>query len=426
MRKSSTQHAVNNSAFLITVMLSLMLAVNARSAPTVRVLHNFGVVAGDGNLPSGPLLKDAAGNLYGMTSVGGAHNVGTVYRLSPTTTGEFKETLLYSFKGGSADGGFPQGPLFQDSAGNLYGVTLVGGINATVCGGTGAAIPGCGIVFKLSPTTSGTWTETVLHRFAGSDGGNSYCGLVRDSAGNFYGATSVGGSSGLGTVYKLSLTSTGWNETVLHSFAGGTDGNQPLMFQTTLALDGHGNIYGSTYYGGTASEGTVFELIPESSGAYAEKILHSFQGGAAGANPLTGVTLDQSGNVYGGVLKGGTQGGSGALFKLTAANGYGMTFVHDFNIFTDPAKSAPHRPFFFDATGDLYGTTEYAVYKLTPALGGFSETVLWFFDPQTSPPGGNTLYAPVIMDTQGHFWGTTLWGGQAGQFTGGIAWEVIP
>ena len=113
------------------------------------------------------------------------------------------------------------------------------------------------------------------------------------------------------------------------------------------------------------------------------------------------------------------------IFMLTAANNYAKTILHDFNIFSDPAKSAPHRPFFFDASGNLYGTTEYAFFKLTPALGGFRETILWAFNPQTSL-NGNTLYAPVIIDSQGHFWGTTLWGGQAGQFTGGIAWELIP
>ena len=424
MEISTIRFSARRAAILGALVLSLMLAINARSAPNLKVLHNFGVTPGDGNLPSGPVLKDAAGNLYGMTSLGGAHNFGTVYRLSPTSTGNFTETILYSFKGGSLDGALPQGPLFQDSADNLYGVTLAGGNNATVCT---ASTPGCGVVFKLTPTATGTWTETLLHRFAGSDGGNSYCGLVRDGLGNFYGATSVGGSRGLGTVYKLSFTSTGWKETVLHSFAGGTDGSEPLMFQTTLTLDGHGNIYGSTNHGGAAaSAGIVFELIPQTSGAYAEKILYTFQGGAVGGNPLTGVSLDQSGNVYGGVLKGGTQAGSGAIFKLTAANGYAMTFVHDFNIFTDPAKSAPHRPFFFDTSGNLYGTTEYALYKLTPALGGFSETVLWVWDGQTLNGNGNTVYAPAIMDSQGHFWGTTLWGGQAGSLTGGVAWELIP
>ena len=410
-------------ATVVILALTVFFALSAHSQ-TLKVLHNFGVAPGDGNLPSSPLLKDSAGNLYGMTSAGGARDLGTVYRLSPVSGGGWKETILYSFKGGSADGARPQGPLFRDSAGNFYGVTLEGGINATACGPTTPS-PGCGIVFKLTPATSGTWTETVLHRFTGTDGGNPYSGLVQDSKGNFYGPTAVGGSKGLGTVYKLSHTTTGWKETVLHSFAGNPDGAEPLMFQTTLALDSLGNIYGTTYSGGgAAGAGIVFKLIPQTSGTYSEKILYTFQGGADGSEPLTGVTLDQNGNVYGGTLKGGTQPGSGTIFELTAANDYAKTILHNFNFFTDPAKETPHRPF-VDASGNLFGTTEYALYQLTQESSGWNETVLWTFDPQQGT-GANTVYAPAIMDAQGHFWGTTLWGGQAGATTGGIAWELIP
>jgi len=409
------------TTFVGAMMLILFLAAGAQ-AETFKVLHAFGVAAGDGNLPSSPLLKDSAGNLYGMTSAGGAHNLGTVYRLSPTSTGSFNETILYSFKGGPADGGFPQGSLVRDSAGNLYGVTSVGGITATVC--NYSAGPGCGVIFKLTPTSTGLWIESVLHRFTGTDGGNSFAGLVQDSKGNFYGATSAGGSKGLGTVYKLSLTSTGWKETVLHSFTGNPDGVEPLIFQTALTLDGLGNIYGSTYTGGAASGGIVFELIPQTSGAWKEKILYTFQRGADGYEPLTGVILDKSGNVYGTTLLGGTSPGSGDVFELTAANGYAKTILHDFNVLTDPAKETPHG-LFFDASGNLYGTTEYALYKLTHESSGRSETVLWAFD-NSQDQGANTVYQPAIMDAQGNFWGATLWGGPAGQFTGGVAWELIP
>jgi len=409
------------TTFVGAMMLILFLAAGAQ-AETFKVLHAFGVAAGDGNLPSSPLLKDSAGNLYGMTSAGGAHNLGTVYRLSPTSTGSFNETILYSFKGGPADGGFPQGSLVRDSAGNLYGVTSVGGITATVC--NYSAGPGCGVIFKLTPTSTGLWIESVLHRFTGTDGGNSFAGLVQDSKGNFYGATSAGGSKGLGTVYKLSLTSTGWKETVLHSFTGNPDGVEPLIFQTALTLDGLGNIYGSTYTGGAASGGIVFELIPQTSGAWKEKILYTFQRGADGYEPLTGVILDKSGNVYGTTLLGGTSPGSGDVFELTAANGYAKTILHDFNVLTDPAKETPHG-LFFDASGNLYGTTEYALYKLTHESSGWSETVLWAFD-NSQDQGANTVYQPAIMDAQGNFWGATLWGGPAGQFTGGVAWELIP
>jgi uncharacterized repeat protein (TIGR03803 family) len=398
-----------------TIMLTFVLG-SGTQAQTFQVLHDFGVAAGDGNFPSSPLLKDSAGNLYGTTGFGGAHNWGTVFRLSPTGTGSFTETILYSFKGGSADGAYPQGTLVRDSVGNLYGVTQNGGITGTGCGVT-TPNPGCGVVFRLHPTTGG-WAETVLHRFTGTDGGTSFAGLVQDSKGNFYGATSVGGSAGRGTVFKLTHTSTGWKEIVLHSFTGGADGAEPMMFQTALTLDALGNIYGSAYSGGssTVNAGVIFELIPQTSGAWTEKILHTFQSGADGSEPLTGVILDKSGNVYGTTLKGGTQLGSGVVFKLTAANGYTKTVLHNFNALTDPARSNAHGVF-FDANGNLFGTTEYALYELTPAPTDWTETLLWSFD------GEVPVYAPAIMDAQGHIWGTTLVGGLA---NGGIAWEFIP
>jgi uncharacterized repeat protein (TIGR03803 family) len=416
MRNLLPQFLSRCVAVLGSIMLTFVLASGAQ-AQTFQVLHDFGVAAGDGNLPSSPLLKDSAGNLYGTTGFGGAHNWGTVFRLSPTGTGSFTETILYSFKGGSADGAYPQGTLVRDSVGNLYGVTQNGGITGTGCGVT-TPNPGCGVVFRLHPTTTGGWAETVLHRFTGTDGGTSFAGLVQDSKGNFYGATSVGGSAGRGTVFKLSHTSTGWKEIVLHSFTGGADGAEPMMFQTALTLDGLGNIYGSAYSGGssTVNAGVIFELIPQTSGAWTEKILHTFQSGADGSEPLTGVILDKSGNVYGTTLKGGTQLGSGVVFKLTAANGYTKTVLHNFNALTDPARSNAHGVF-FDANGNLFGTTEYALYELTPAPTDWTETLLWDFD------GEVPVYAPAMMDAQGHIWGTTLVGGLA---NGGIAWEFIP
>ena len=418
----------NTRAFFrphLRLTLSATLAVltaGTSPAQTIKILHDFGVSATDGNIVPSPLLKDTAGNLYGMTSVGGAHNMGTVFRLSPTSTGGFKETILYSFKGGSLDGAFPQGPLVRDSAGNLYGVTESGGINAAVC--SSGATPGCGVIFRLTPSSTGIWTETVLHHFTGADGGISFAGMVQDSVGNFYGVTSVGGSTGLGVVYKLSLTSTGWRETVIHSFTGNTDGAAPFMFETALTLDGLGNIYGSTYQGGAAGAGVVFKLTPQASGTWTEKILYTFKGGADGSQPATGVILDKRGNVYGTTWRGGTQAGSGTVFELSAANDYAKTVLHDFNFLTDPAKSTPHT-LILDAHGNLFGTTEGALYKLTHESSGWSETVLWVFD-NSQDQGANTVYAPAIMDTQGHFWGTTLWGGQAGSVTGGTAWEIIP
>jgi uncharacterized repeat protein (TIGR03803 family) len=145
----------------------------------------------DGALPYGGVIFDQAGNLYGTTYYAGVHDVGTVYKLT-RTRGTWVETVLYNFKGGN-DGSSPISTLVSDKAGNLYGTTSAGG---TQCD--------CGVIFKLAPNSNGTWTETVPYRFPGAPGaGFAYNGLVSDSAGNLYGATTHGGDTNDGTIYKF-------------------------------------------------------------------------------------------------------------------------------------------------------------------------------------------------------------------------------
>src|SRR5579872_170505 len=227
MQNSPSRFRSRYATPLVTILFALSLIASTQ-AQTVEVIHTFDTAAGEGSLPYSGLIEGAAGNFYGTTYNGGAHNFGTVYRLSPNSSGGWTERILYSFKGGSTDGAEPHSSLFRDSTGNLYGTTVTGGIVSSTCNAGAFASPiGCGIIFKLTPTTTGQWTESVLHRFSGLDGGNSFTGLIRDTTGNFYGATIAGGSKGLGVVFKLSLTSTGWKETVLHNFTGGTDGSLP-------------------------------------------------------------------------------------------------------------------------------------------------------------------------------------------------------
>lgn len=145
----------------------------------------------DGALPYGGLIFDKAGNLYGTTYYAGTHDVGTVYRLTHSN-GQWTERVIYNFKGGS-DGSSPISTLVADAAGNLYGTTSDGG--------SGCA---CGVIFKLAHNTNGTWTESVEYRFPGAPyAGFSYNGMVADSAGNFYGATTHGGPANDGTIYKF-------------------------------------------------------------------------------------------------------------------------------------------------------------------------------------------------------------------------------
>ncbi len=219
-----------------------------------RVVHSFD--GSDGAYLYGPVLLDSAGDIYGTTETGGAvcpdHvTCGFVFKLT-TSNGEIVETILHKFVGGT-DGEWPVGALAIDQAGNLYGSSLFGGGNNANC-------YGCGTVFQLSPASGGGWTESVLHSFADGtmDGFNPFAGVIRDNAGTLYGTTAYGGSSGgNGTVF---MVDTSGAETVLYSFAGGTsDGAYP---DAGVVMGADGNLYGTTQEGGTNNYGTIFEVTP--------------------------------------------------------------------------------------------------------------------------------------------------------------------
>jgi uncharacterized repeat protein (TIGR03803 family) len=296
------------------------------------IMYKFGSHHDDGENPFSGLLIDGAGNLYGTTIGGGNGSYlncsycGTVYKLAPTTGGRYFETVIYNFQG-EGDGSYPLASLTIDQAGNLYGTTSEGGIND--------GEQGFGVVFRLAPNSDGSWTQSVLYTFTGAyDGGEPYGGVIFDNAGNLYGTAATGGYNtckyGCGVVFKLTPTSSGpWTETVIHPFMGTPDGNIP---EATLTFDTAGNLYGTTFTGGTVTNnlfclpgvtgcGTVFELSP-SAGGWTESVLYSFSGPLTdGANPTTSVILDSAGNIYGTTSGGGINGYSyhhgGTAFKLT-------------------------------------------------------------------------------------------------------------
>jgi uncharacterized repeat protein (TIGR03803 family) len=270
------------------------------------MLHKF-TGPPDGLLPEALLVEDATGNLYGPTYIGGNLGLGAVFKID--TAGQ--ETVLYNFSGGS-DGCFPYPGVTLDSAGNLYGVTAIGG--------SGFGNSGYGVVFKVD--TAGN--ETVLHTFGGPDGANPDSVLLFDSQGNLYGTTEHGGNSqcgmGCGTVFKLSPDG---SESVLYAFcslSNCTDGKEPGT--GPLVRDSAGNLYGTTYFGGTsgcngAGCGVVFKLDPTGK----ETVLHSFTGGADGAFPYAGLVMDAARALYGTASGGGgtscKPNGCGELFKIT-------------------------------------------------------------------------------------------------------------
>lgn len=333
--------------FAGTLVFAGVLHVSAAAAVTDTVLHAFNGGRG-GSRPSSGLIN-INGTLYGTTESGGANcandgGCGTVFSLDPTT---HKETVLYSFKGGS-DGNLPITNLI-DVNGTLYGTTVDGG-------GTGCDESGCGTVFSLDLATH---KEAVLHAFkGGSDGSAPAPGLININ-GTLYGTTSHGGGTGCdtfgcGTVFSLDPTT--HKETVLYAFKGGSDGAYP----NAVLIGINGNVYGTTDEGGDNSCdvgcGTVFSL---DLATHKETVLYAFMGGSDGTYPnsvLTGI----HGNVYGTTSVGGsgscaTEGGSGCgtVFSLD------LTTRKETVLYPFKGGSDGEFPFagLIDDGGTLYGTT---------------------------------------------------------------------
>ncbi len=267
---------------------------------TETILYNFLGSSADGANPySGDLLFDHAGDLYGTTLEGGTVNAGTVFELTPHN-GTWTENFHYSFYVSSALMAPTSGVVF-DSSGNLYGTTESGGS----CDGVG------GGVYELTPSSHG-WTETDLHLFnCVSDGGQPIGGLISDNSGGFYGTTSINGAGVGGTVYVLSPSNGTWTFSVAYSF-NGDGGYGPY---DSLTMDTTGNLYGTTYQDGANRFGAVFKLTPSGSG-WTYTSLHDFTGGSDGGYPEGNVILDGNGNLYGTTTFGGAHG-FGVVFQIT-------------------------------------------------------------------------------------------------------------
>ena len=376
-----------NHIFAILFALVLALMLPSAQAQTFIQLHDF-TGAGDGAFPEGAVVRDAAGNLYGTTTSGGAGD-GTVFKIDSSG----KETVLFAFNA-FVSGAFPTGSLIQDQVGNLYGVAdegpggagvvyklspkgeqkvlfaFQGGLDTTnptgPAGGllidksgnlfgaaqfgsnTGCAL-GCGSVFRLD--TAGVLH--LLHKFTGgSDGGKPIGPLIKDADGNLYGVAQSGGdlscldpdphfsNLGCGAVFKLSPARV---LTVLHRFHGGLNGSIP---QGGLLLDGAGNLYGTTFRGGTNEHGTVFQISKD--GTYT--VLHRFRK-AEGVNPNGGLVLDDAGNLFGTAQQGGALN-LGTVFQLSPDRA--LNVLHSFEGLDDGA--VPFAGLIRDETGHLFGT----------------------------------------------------------------------
>lgn len=357
------------------------------SAQTPTTLHSFN--GADGRSPESTLVQDSDGNFYGTTPLGGAHAKGTVFKID--STGSL--TTLHSFNGSPTDGAVPVGGLVQGSDGNFYGTTASGGAFFQ------------GTVFQM--TSSGA--ITVLHSFNSffGEGAVPVAGLVQGSDGNFYGTTVVGGDHFQGTVFKIDATG---NLTTLHSFSGSpNDGANPVA---GLVQGSDGNFYGTTPSGGQHFQGIVYRI--SQGGTYA--ILHSFAGyPAEGGVPFAALVQGNDGDFYGTTAIGGARF-KGTVFKIDAAGT--LTTLHSFNG-SNGEGANPVAALVQGNDGNFYCTT---------VLGGTDRRgTLFSIDPTGSfttlhsfagsPNEGALPFAGLVQGSDGNFYGTTALGGTHGAGT---------
>lgn len=376
------------------------------------------------------------GNIYGSTQAGG-NCCGTVYELSPASGGAWTYKVLKGFSLGSYGAGVAP-TLARDTAGNLYGTTVNGGDTSKNCNGIG-----CGVVFELSPTSTGPWKETVLHTFSGGpDGGNPFDSLLLAPDGSIYGTAQRGGNNhqcttkyvqGCGVVFQLSNSGNGWREKVLYTFTNAVGGGP----NGGLVMDAAGNLYGTTAGGAPI----LFELTPTASGEWTETTLLNFLTSTTWGSPVSGVIADAAGNLYGTTINSSGNcpfsGSCGTVFELSPASGGGWTqsVLHTFTPGTDAAY-----PFnvTMDAAGNLYVVAIYGipditdcgtygcggVFELSPSTGGtWTETMLHEFkDGADGNPNG---IAGVAIDASGNVFGTAAAGGSINNSNCGDGCGVI-
>lgn len=447
MRRSQLQRKLGATRWILMVS-AVTIAIVATSSATAKETELYSFLGQpDGALPSAGLTIGGDGVIYGTTLFGGngacLNGCGTVFRLTPAKGG-FTETIIHNFQFVLTDGQNPTSSVLLDAAGNLYG-TAPGGLH------------GCGIVYKLTPTQSGEWTETVLHNFNAFDGHKDGCldgggsnlptsSLIFDKSGNFYGTTNKGGGgdtnffclNGCGTVFQMTPNGDGtWNERVLHSFAKSGRSGDGATPEDGVIMDAAGALYGTTDFGGLAGRGIVFKLARGHGGSWRETILFTFRNNTTGENPRGGVVIDKSGNLYGTTLGGSKcQQCAGVAFKLapTAKGPWKEAVIHAFNSGINHDGALSQSGFVMDSKGNLFGSTLYGggrgcsnlgcgtVYELSPGTkGNYTEQILVRFTGGSN--GGVPEDDRLVMDVSGNLYGTTVFGGQGGM---GVVFKMKP
>jgi uncharacterized repeat protein (TIGR03803 family) len=324
------------------------------------------------------------------------------------------EKVIHNFDG-TPDGAVPNAGVIFDAAGNLYGTTAGGGST------------GLGIVYELSPSTGGAWTENILYSFqGGSDGANPLGSLLFDHAGNLYGTTSNGGVYG-GTVFELIPNGDGtWTEEIL--FRANAFGYPVYFPSSNMVFDAAGNLYGTSLRGGNG-RGNVFELSPNSDGSWTMSSIYNFVEDEL--NNPSSLIIDASGNLYGATQYGGTNN-LGGVFELSpASTGWKINYPHNFKAVPD--GQYPTAGVILDGEGNLYGTTSQGgassacacgtVFRLKSSNGGtrWTEATMKSFD---GAPGSGPM-AGLVTDLANNLYGVTYYSGvEQGNEIGGVAFRI--
>jgi uncharacterized repeat protein (TIGR03803 family) len=366
---------------------------------------------------------DAAGNLLGTSSIGGdlsqcaGYGCGVVFELIRSNDGHWREVVLYAFKGG-VDGSFPSGNLVFDDAGNLYGTTFGEGDAVECTQGVG-----CGTVFELSHEQDSNWTKKTVYSFQSISDGAYPSGLTFDTSGKLYGTTAAGGSNDGGTAYVLAppkKKGDAWTKKVLFDAFAGTP-NPILVFNSHGNL--YGAYYSIDVQFCGFNCGAVFEL-KDAHGDWTEANLYDFRGGGDGGQPAAGVILDASGNLYGTAAEGGNN--FGIVFQVSPSGGqWKERMLYNFCSRNNCVDGAfPLAGLVMDDSGSLYGVTSWGgagcswpgcgvIFKLTRTGSGWRETVLHNFGGNSD--GVNPQEA-LILDVKGNLYGVA----------GNIAFELTP
>ncbi|HEY7099848.1 MAG TPA: choice-of-anchor tandem repeat GloVer-containing protein [Terriglobales bacterium] len=404
------------NALRIFAVIALLVCA-AWAAPTTQVIYSF---AGDedGEYTDTDLILDSAGNIYGTSVLGGEFGTGSVFQLSPSGN-TWVHTVLYSFTG-QADGGQPYKGVTMDAAGNLYG--------SAVIGGKFGACPedGCGVVYKLT-NNGGSWTQTVIHAFNGNDGYGPGQGLTFDTAGNLYGMTATGGQYGLGVIYQLRPQQDGtWKLRVIHHFTGGNDGSSGSAGR--LLLDASGSLFGVATTGGANGKGTAFRLTPTQNDRWNFTTLYAFQGQPDAGFPYGALVGDPAGNLYGTTYWDGANN-LGSVYQLSPGPGgkWRERVLYSFKGGRDGNSSISN--LVIDKRGRLYGTTSEGgagcscgvIFRVAKdANGVWKETIAYRF--QGAPDAG-FAYNGMVADSSGNMFGATVHGGDDDE---GSIYKFVP